>query len=69
MEKIKTITEVRRSFWDMLRQFNPILAAEYRTGKRQNAYITDIRVLFVDYVDQLHRSGEISDKLAQKVTL
>jgi pyruvate dehydrogenase complex dehydrogenase (E1) component len=36
---------------------------------RQDEYPTDIRCLFVDYVDQLARSGEISEQLASRVTL
>ena len=38
-------------------------------GKSQNDLSADIRMTFVDYVDSLHRAGEISDRLAQSVTL
>jgi hypothetical protein len=32
-------------------------------------YQTDTRVTFVDFVDELCRDGEISDQLADRVTL
>ena len=37
--------------------------------KGQNAQVADTRVAFCDYVDMLSRSGEISQALAQRVTL
>lgn len=62
---MKTITQVRKSFWQSFPQFK----TEFRTRKRQNQYSTDCRCCFVDYVDQLQKSGEISEKLAKRVTL
>lgn len=62
---MKTQTEVRNSFWESFPQFKP----ERRSRKRQNDYRTDIRVSFVDYVDMLRRDGEISEALANRVTL
>ena len=62
---LKTITEVRKSFWEA----HPEYVSEFKARKRQNEYRTDIRTAFVDYVDYLHRDGEISDSLAQRVTL
>jgi len=62
---MKTITEVRLSFWESFPEFKEA----YRKTKRQNEYETDIRVSFVDYVDLLNRNGTISDKLAHRVTL
>jgi hypothetical protein len=32
-------------------------------------YPVDTRCAFVDFVDQLHRSGQISDNLASRATL
>jgi len=32
-------------------------------------YVTDTRCAFVDYIDMLHRNGQISDALAQNITL
>lgn len=66
---IKTQTQVRENFWEFLREVNPGLASKYRRTKRQNDYPTDIRVNFVDYVDNLRRNGEITEALAYRVTL
>ena len=66
---MKTITEVRESFWAMLEDVNPELAKLKRAKKRQNEYPTDIRVSFVDYVDSLRKDQVISEKLANKATL
>lgn len=62
---LKTINEVRASFWDAHPQFKN----EYRKTWRQNQYRTDIRVSFTDYVDHLRKSVLISEKLANRVTL
>ena len=62
---MKTQKEVRKAFWDSFPQFK----SEYRANKRQNEYHTDIRCSFVDFVDCLQRNGQISDKLAERVTL
>jgi len=62
---MKTIGDVRRAFWDA----HPEFKSEYRARKRQNEYYTDIRCSFVDFVDYLQRNGDISEKLAQRVTL
>jgi hypothetical protein len=66
---MKTVTEVRESFWQYLSEVSPELAKERRSKKRQNQYCTDIRCSFVDYVDYLLKDGQISDKLANRVTL
>lgn len=62
---IKTQSEVRNLFWDTFPQF----AADRRSRKRQNDYNTDIRATFVDFVDNLRRDGQISEALANRVTL
>lgn len=66
---MKTQKELRAAFWEMLKESAPELAELYRTKKRQNDYPTDIRCAWVDYTDGLHRSGEISEKLANRATL
>lgn len=66
---IKTQSQVRENFWEFLREINPGLAAKFRRHKRQNDYPTDIRVNFVDYVDNLRRNGQITEALATRVTL
>ena len=62
---LKTIKSVRESFWCE----HPEYKSFYRVNKRQNNYICDIRAAFVDYVDFLQKSGQITEKLAYKVTL
>ena len=62
---IKSQQQVRQLFWDSFPEFKP----EYRVKKRQNEYRTDIRCTFVDFVDLLRKNNEISEKLANKVTL
>jgi hypothetical protein len=56
-----TQKEIRASF----KEYCP----EYKTSKKQNDQICDVRCLFVDSVDRLRRDGLISERLAQKVTL
>lgn len=60
-----TQTEIRDSFWHSFPQFAP----ERRTRKRQNDYRADIRMSFVDYVDSLSRNGQITEALANRITL
>lgn len=52
---------VRAAFWKMYPHDRPI----YRLGINH----VEIRCAFVDFVDYLHRSGDISDAMAQRVTL
>lgn len=58
-----TQAQIRAAFWDAFPQFT-------RKGRQtQNQYPTDIRVAFVDFVDSLNKNGQISESLAQRVTL
>ena len=60
---ITTQAHVRTAFWNAHPQF------QRRRGMAQNGYPADIRVAFVDYVDSLTRSRDISERLAARVTL
>jgi hypothetical protein len=62
---MKTVSEIRKSFWESFPEFK----SEYRKTYRQNDYNTDIRITFIDYVDHLAKGGEITEKLAKRVTL
>jgi hypothetical protein len=62
---MKTITAIRNAFWDVHTEFK----SEFRKTYRQDQYRTDIRCAFVDYVDHLQKNGDISEKLANRVTL
>jgi len=60
-----TQEQVRASFWETF----PNLSRKKIGPKEHRSYTTDTRCAFVDYVDRLHRDGQISDKLASNVTL
>ena len=62
---MKTISEVRAAFWEDHGQFRHM----YRKTWRQNQYSATIRTAFVDYVDSLQKSGQITEALAARATL
>ena len=62
---MKTITEIRESFWNV----NPQFYHHRRSRKRQNQYNCTIRSAFCEYVEYLSRSRQISEKLADRATL
>lgn len=62
MYTMTTQREVRAAFWETHPE------ASRRKG-RDGDYLTDTRCAFVDFVDALCRNGEISEALAQRVTL
>lgn len=66
---MKTQKQIRANFWEYLKEVAPQYLKEYKASKRQNDYNTDIRVAFVDYVNDLQRNGIITNNLAYKVTL
>lgn len=61
-------TELREGFWE---EFPDLACNRNRAGnpKRQNDQPTDTRCAFVDWIDQLERNDEISEELAERVTL
>lgn len=57
-------TAIRAAFWEAHPQF------KRRGAKvRQNSYPCDVRTAFVDFVDSLEKSGDLSIGLAERVTL
>lgn len=59
--------DVRKAFWEAHPDADRRKIKDYAgTGKMHG---TDTRCAFVDYVDYLNRSGQISDALANRVTL
>ncbi len=66
---ITTQKHVRDAFWEA----HPGLDFKARQAgirsKGQNTQCATVRCAFVDFVDSLYRSGQISDALAQRVTL
>ena len=47
----------------------PEYRSERRARKSQNDYSCDCRCAFVDFVDYLLKSGEISERTANNITL
>lgn len=66
---ITTQKELRREFWAQ----HPHLAEQAMEAgilsKPQNFHCATVRCDFVDFVDMMHRSGQISDALADRATL
>lgn len=65
----QTFKEIRANFWQMLQNTAPELAQLKRAKKTQNDYPADIRCAFVEYVENLRRSKEITEKTADNITL
>jgi hypothetical protein len=63
-----TQRQLRAAFWEMLRDDAPELAIRRRPG-RQNDQPTDIRVAWVDWLDNVSRSGDASEQLISRATL
>ena len=62
---MKTITEVRKAFWEA----HPEFKSHYRKTYRQNDYNTTIRCHFVYYAYSLQKEGQITEALANRATL
>jgi hypothetical protein len=63
-----TQRQIRAAFWELYEDQPGISRNRIGAGDNRD-YNTDTRVSFVEFVDSLARSGEISDDLAQRVTL
>jgi hypothetical protein len=64
--------QIRAAFWDAHPTANRkrYPARDWtHEDKSSRDYCTDTRCAFVDFVDSLARSGQISEALAQRVTL
>ena len=64
-----TQRQIRKAFWQYLKETDPELYAEGKRSKGQNEQVTDVRCSFVQFIDGLARGGQITEKMAQKVTL
>lgn len=64
---LTTQRAVRRAFWEA----HPTLPRRKITNYSGNdkMHVTDTRCAFSDFVDYLSKSGEITQELAQRVTL
>jgi hypothetical protein len=66
---MKNQKQVRKAFWQFLKESNPELFKFAKVSKRQNEQITDIRCCFVQWLDDLHKSGQITEKQVNNYTL
>ena len=66
---LTTQKQIRAKFWADHPSFDHQARAAGIRSKRQNEHCATVRCTFVDYVDTLARSGEISESLANRVTL
>lgn len=64
-----TQKQVRAAFWRDHPSFDHQCREAGIRSKRQNEHCATLRLAFVDYVDSLARSGQISEALAGRVTL
>lgn len=64
-----TQQQVRAAFWRTVDDYNAQPEVPRFNLLRKKPYNTDTRCAFVDYVGALQRDGEISEALAQRVTL
>lgn len=67
MPSITNQRDLRRAFWEQNPELSRQRITDY-TGKGR-MYTTDTRVAWVDWIDAMQRSGEISAELAQRATL
>jgi hypothetical protein len=64
-----TQKQVRASFWQSFPHFEEQAREAGILSKGQNYHCATVRCSFVGFVDSLQKSGEISEKLANRVTL
>jgi hypothetical protein len=69
MSTYTTQKQVRRAFWDAHPHFEEQARAAGIFSKRQNEHCATVRCAFVDFVDQLEKADQISEALANRVTL
>jgi len=62
-----TQAQVRAAFWESFPNLSRKRIKNY--SGNGTMYTTDTRCAFVDYVDWLSKAGQISQALAEKVTL
>lgn len=64
---LTTQKQIRALFWETFPDLPRRRITDYTgTGKMHH---TDTRTAFCDFLDALHRSGQISDALADRATL
>jgi hypothetical protein len=66
---MKNQKQVRKAFWQYLRESNPELFKFAKVSKGQDEQITDIRVTFTGWLDSMYRSNQITEKQVNNYTL
>ena len=66
---ITTQKQIRHAFWTAHPHFEEQARAAGIFSKRQNEHCATVRCAFSDFVDMLARDGQISESLANRVTL
>ena len=64
-----TQKQIRKAFWQHLKEENPELYAKGKRSKSQNDQPTDVALWFIGFTEGLYQSGQITEKMYQKVTL
>lgn len=63
---ITTQKALREEFW---MTDGAQFSLDYKKSYRQNDYSATVRCVWCDFVDHMQKSGQISEKLANKATL
>lgn len=64
-----TQSQIRAAFWEAHPEHDASARKRGTRSKSQNHQNCDCRMAFSDFIDSLAHNGEISEKLAQRVTL
>jgi len=67
--KITNQKQIRAAFWEAFPHFEEQVREAGIKSKPQNEHCATVRCSFVDFVDELNKSGVISDALADRATL
>ena len=65
----KNQKQVRTAFWQFLKESDSELFKFAKVSKGQDQQITDIRCCFVQWLDDLFKSGQITEKQVNNYTL
>ena len=66
---IKTQAELRRAFWASFPELETEARRRRTLSKGQNAQTCTARCAFCDWLDGLAKSGQVSDRFANRATL
>jgi len=66
---ISTQAQLREQFLELHPNLDQLARKNGTRSKRQNAQVCDIRVAWCDFVESMRRSGDITEQLAERVTL